>query len=410
MDQYFCALCGGPFSVPERTRAGPADPDKDARTLVEGDEDFEYTYDGERVAKEELMWLVRLRVLAPYYDQREYPTGMRVRDGYWVSGVGVECSLNTATVPYLYDDVENEDDLDARDKDGVAEAIDVYGDPDDRAPRALWAYPFHDGCFQILEAALAFAEDQPGAPTRIPWSVVHHVFGTHCEAEGGVDCALQLDYGHTCIEQYWTVNRGEERYVSDPINVPALRELLTNPPPLAAASTPPPKLGHINTKSDAFARLPAELLFQVLSYLPDAAVAALRLASRAVASLALDASQAFWRARIAYLPCVLPADLEWTKGKGGDWREVYRILRVGEVEALGFTNRRRVWGICMGVVREAAELVKGGFVPEDVRMCERDGGSEGGHQYAGEHGSGGEDESEQGNESEAEDGDDALEG
>ncbi|EPQ53040.1 hypothetical protein GLOTRDRAFT_111830 [Gloeophyllum trabeum ATCC 11539] len=405
MDEYFCSLCGGPFYAPERTKAGPDDPDKEAQTLVEGDDDFEHHYDGKKVSKEELLWLRRLRVIARYNDEREdgrvYPEGMSGCEGYWISGIGYECSLNEATVPYLYEAALPEDrNQYVFDEDQVEANLTVYGEFGNGEPRKMWSYPFHDACFQILAAALAFKEGQLDDSTSIPWNVLHHVFGTHCEADCGVDFALRLDYEHNCIEQYWTTRRGDEQYVSDPVNIRALRELLANPRSLVHNTSSPSKLSSAHTKLDTFARLPPELLFQLVSYLPNSAVASLRLASRSIAALPLETSQTFWLSRIAHLPYIVDADLEWTEGKGGDWREVFKTLKAagrgeGELaDALGFVNRRRIWKICIGLVEEAAALVAGGFKEADID----EGGDEHPEQddSAGEDGSEGHDETEGG--------------
>ncbi|TFK51265.1 hypothetical protein OE88DRAFT_1659138 [Heliocybe sulcata] len=373
MDEYYCSLCGGPFSTQERTKAGPDDPDKDAIAEWSSNEDY-YYYDGTKISKEDMMWLQRMRVIAPYYEEREdgktYPDGMVLRDGYWISGVGLECCLNEAAVPYRYQDTLPEDHEEL-DENTTERGLTVYGEFRNDEPRSEWSYPLHDACLQILEAALEYKQAQLGIK-RIPWNVVHHVLGTHCDASCGVDSCLQLDYEHTSNEQYWSVQRGQEEYVSDPVNVRALQDLLSNPPPINTSPSPPlfsRPLMCAGAATDILSRLPWELLFHLVAYLPTPAVAALRMASRAVAVLRLESSQAFWRSRVMYAPYVLEADLKFSTNEGGDWRKVFMMLKEGDEgeleESLGWKNRRRIWRVCMGLVEEAAGLVIDGAALAD---------------------------------------------
>lgn len=375
VDEYMCCLCGIPFQVPPRTKAGSDDPDTDAPAAEDVEEDLDDHFDGELVSKDDLQWIGRVRVIARYSkdgkseSEKPYPEGMEVRDGYWISGIGLKPLVYEAevTVPFCYNDVLP-DDSSEWDDGKVEESLVIYrGDSPDEPAR--WSYPAHDACLQILEAAFIFKQDQLGASTKLSWKLLHYVFYEYMPAFEEIG-SLQVDY-HLGGEfgDRWMVVRGEEECVSDPINVPSIRVLLANPPPLediSPSSGHPMRLSRGPNSTDVFARLPPELVLWLVSYLPDSAVVALRLVSRAVAVLPLEASQAFWMSRIALRPLIIPADLEFMKSRHGNWREVYLKLKTarknnGELaKALGFRNRARIWNVCTFLVRDVAILAQRG--------------------------------------------------
>lgn len=142
--------------------------------------------------------------------------------------------------------------------------------------------------------------------------------------------------------------------VHDPGNVQGFTELLENPPLASKSSNPSsiiPWKGHTR---DPFSRLPTELLMEILCLLPTSSGQALRLASRAMASVTLSSS--FWRSRFHFpnelchirLPQRLQAGPQ-VDTMAVDWRGLcYRLLHSsGE----SWQNRKRIMTLNEKLVR-----------------------------------------------------------
>ena len=86
--------------------------------------------------------------------------------------------------------------------------------------------------------------------------------------------------------------------VRNPENTHGFAELLEDPPLACSHPDPSTSISWKAGKHDPFSRLPTELLIQVLCLLPLSAGQAVRLASRAMASVSLGSD--FWRSRFDF--------------------------------------------------------------------------------------------------------------
>lgn len=132
--------------------------------------------------------------------------------------------------------------------------------------------------------------------------------------------------------------------VYDP-QISSLGELLVNPPLLSNEQSSYVAQSTSNSKKD-FSHLPAEILLNILCFLPTASVHALRFASRAFASLYLNTT--YWRSRFDYpnefchvrLP---PSRLDGQPENSEiDWRTFCdRLVHINKSQK-GWQNRERI--------------------------------------------------------------------
>lgn len=134
--------------------------------------------------------------------------------------------------------------------------------------------------------------------------------------------------------------------VHDPTVSLNVDELLENPP-LVSGEQPPCGLRSISNQKDDFSHLPAEILLDILSFLPTSSVQALRLASRRFGSLYLNST--YWRSRFDYpnelCHIRLPATLLSRQPENSqiDWKTLCdRLLHVPETRNGGWRNRKRI--------------------------------------------------------------------
>lgn len=133
--------------------------------------------------------------------------------------------------------------------------------------------------------------------------------------------------------------------VHDPSNAQGFASLLENPPLANDDSNSSTMVQWRGYTNDPFSRLPPELLMEVLCLLPTASGQAVRLASRAMASISLSSS--FWRSRFdfpnEFCHIKLPQRLQ-TRAQADnlvvDWRKLCDQLLHSAGES--WQNRKRI--------------------------------------------------------------------
>ncbi len=170
------------------------------------------------------------------------------------------------------------------------------------------------------------------------------------EDDDCAQCLTKIDYGIDTTEQYWEPRRGEEYTVMNPLNIHDPQDYYADLPLLDDEDMDTKTHTAVSAaqlSNDPMARLPPELLFEILITLPMASVNCLRAASPAVARLELN--NGFWKQK-------LRQDMPWlfdfpdNEDEELDWAKCYADLRVrskngnpAQIRAL--VNRRRIWGV-----------------------------------------------------------------
>ena len=148
-------------------------------------------------------------------------------------------------------------------------------------------------------------------------------------------------------ERYLEQFPGWQYLVRDPGVGRGFEELFANPP-LESADTTSPLIHFSDNGGGIFARLPEELLTEILVFLPTTSVRNLQLASRKIASVHL--SSRYWRSRFQYpnelCHVSLPPELLKAGQVGGqwiDWRRLCDQLLHPEGDGYGWwQNRKRI--------------------------------------------------------------------
>ncbi|KAI1841405.1 hypothetical protein JX266_012416 [Neoarthrinium moseri] len=245
-----------------------------------------------------------------------------------------------------------------------------------------WGFVFHEACWAVLEQAVTPASVDVPALWRVLCSVP-------CGSDvpnwghnyGGLYMGTMRD--QTKGEHFVLLGRNSNLVIpstfSDPYKVPEIERLVANlrirpgperderdetdnggPEPAVSMGRKSPG-GSMGNK-DPFALLPTELKELLLSYTESPAVASLRLASRAMASMPL--TQHFFRSRFwperemhAFFDAFL---LPESEVRGTDWTRLYwqlkTRLRFNRV-CLGERNRLRIWNQTIKPLTEAVSQI-----------------------------------------------------
>ncbi|KAL4959786.1 F-box protein [Aspergillus stella-maris] len=251
-----------------------------------------------------------------------------------------------------------------------------YGFGTDTSPGPV--IPFHWCCFEILLRSLTGSTDVK----NVNLDVLYDAMMSLCNQAGS---ALRLNYGEDVAQgqgQYWRCLPGVEYTVHHPTNTPILTSFLRSQVQLnkslhvsSSPSTSTPKAGiDLGTRElkNPFSTLPAELIYQIASFLPGESLKNLIQASPYIYALTRD--DYFWRRFIeSDMPWLWEGDvlrkskaniqLESTSDENLDieldHKQVYIWLNaitkpsygMENTEIMGIANRRRIWGACEDVVK-----------------------------------------------------------
>ncbi|KAF2501559.1 hypothetical protein BU16DRAFT_534216 [Lophium mytilinum] len=186
--------------------------------------------------------------------------------------------------------------------------------------------PFHDQCLQMIRRVISGKPDG-----EISIDTLYDAMGT---ARGGLgterdprpynNSSLFLNYyqfAGAAREQYWGADRGYEPWYNDPIDIPAISKFLKNLPRAA----PPREVKASDPAKDPFAKMPLELLVEIIMQLPQESLLPFFLSSRA-ARLASQ-SQWVWKKRILVdMPWMWELDEKKDYPEEVDWHAVYAKL------------------------------------------------------------------------------------
>lgn len=169
----------------------------------------------------------------------------------------------------------------------------------DEAETEEYAMPFHPWCFEVFKRTSILEHGTIDVGGLTSWWTKQATADRVFEARNNNDV-------NQCNAQEWDHWRGTEYLAANPLYVPKLRDILRQ-----AVSTDPgfsPRNSAFtvsqgttpDASNDLFARLPAELQFEILDYLRSRDIASLRLASRAFRYLP-----------ISYFQKLLNRDFPW---------------------------------------------------------------------------------------------------
>ncbi|KAL4940216.1 hypothetical protein BDV06DRAFT_24593 [Aspergillus oleicola] len=249
-----------------------------------------------------------------------------------------------------------------------------YGFGTDTSPGPV--VPFHWCCFEILLRSLTGTTD----PKNVDLDVLYDAMMSLCNQLGS---ALRLNYGEDVAQaqgQYWRCLPGVEYTVRHPTNT-------IDPTDFLKSQVQSNKLFHASSKEsrpgldlssrklkNPFSTLPAELIYQICSFLPGDSLKSLIQASPYIYLLTQD--DYFWRRFIEsdmpWLWEVKAQDLRKATSKSEtgstseetmalelDHKRVYIWLNaitkptygMDDPALMGIANRRRIWGACEEVNR-----------------------------------------------------------
>ena len=209
-------------------------------------------------------------------------------------------------------------------------------------PRAQKKYPLrtiylmHPRCWDILrqQYALAASPTQKGLDlNELAKAFLQIPLG---EFGGGFTPDWATDYGGP--ELFWWINGGEDlgelfdhlprwHFLQlDPGIASGFNKLFIDPP-VESATDMSGRIQFTDDGGDLFARLPEEVLTEILVLLPSASVRDLQLASRRMASVHL--SSRYWRSRFEFpnelCHVILPPELKTSGQVGGQWVDWRRL-------------------------------------------------------------------------------------
>ncbi|KAL4904301.1 hypothetical protein BDW74DRAFT_168361 [Aspergillus multicolor] len=240
-----------------------------------------------------------------------------------------------------------------------------YGFGTDEAPGPV--VPFHWCCFEILLRSLTGTTN----PKNIDLDVLYDVMMGMCNGSGS---ALRLAYGDDVAHaqgQYWRCLPGAEFSVRHPTNTPNLAEFMQTQLKTNSSLHTASKDLNFDDRSpkNPFGALPAELVYQICSFLPGSSLKSLIQASPFIHLLTND--DYFWR-------CFIESDMPWLHDSAEQTESLSQTLRraaagvelnhkqmytwldavtkpkygLEDPTLMGIANRRRIWGAC-------EELAKG---------------------------------------------------
>lgn len=216
----------------------------------------------------------------------------------------------------------------------------------------LPVFPFHWPCYELFVTHLVGTCDHTCVDKDVLYQTLHELTTFCCRR-------LTLNYGIPCSkdEQWWSSNKGDEIFVSNPTSTPHL--IYSVEANLANADfelrSSPRRLKQQVT-CDIFQRLPPDIICMAFCSLPLESIANLILASSYI-RLFLSHSSSFWKLHIKhttgwfYEGMSLLNQPERLNGK--DLARFF--LRVNEETTprwnmrgplMAIANRRRIWDIC----------------------------------------------------------------
>ena len=231
------------------------------------------------------------------------------------------------------------------------------------------AFPVHSACWDIFVQDYALLPQHTSAGPDL--DVLGRILSTQRLFDHGRGLRPSWTHGYKGAEQFWDDGWREhpepeasniagilkeddfDYLVKDPHNVGNIDQVLVNPPLRSSEENTPIKtsiIGHC-----PFSHLPAEILVQILSFLPTPSVRNMRLASRLVASVHLPV--AYWHSRFQYpnelSHITLPAHLSNGRfqGRPMDWQIFcHRLLYPTHNECM--KNRRRISSLTKTLIIE----------------------------------------------------------
>ncbi|KAL4747090.1 hypothetical protein BDW72DRAFT_206801 [Aspergillus terricola var. indicus] len=226
-----------------------------------------------------------------------------------------------------------------------------YGFGTDEAPGPV--IPFHWCCFEILLRSLTGTTD----PKNVNLDVLYEVMMGMCNGSGS---ALRLAYGDDVAHaqgQYWRCLPGTEFSVRHPTDTPNFKEFIQTQLKTNETLRAPSEAIDFGSRTpkNPFGALPAELIYQICSFLPGSSLKALIQASPFIRLLTSD--DYFWR-------CFIESDMPWlwqtqTAADADiqthlNHKQVYMWLDeitapkygLEDPTVMGIANRRRIWGAC----------------------------------------------------------------
>ncbi|BCS27878.1 uncharacterized protein APUU_60926S [Aspergillus puulaauensis] len=333
----YCAICGVGFSgmrigspsdVTAARRQQYVDSVSRATTPLTPQEDESiYSYDPRLVDSESVVWTSEVHCLGVHDVQGKTKA--------FVSGPGYYADAGELAVK-----------MGQRAKRTY---FNCYGFGTDEAPGPV--VPFHWCCFQILLRSLTGSD----APKDANLDVLYDAMMSLCNVSGS---ALRLAYGDHVAHaqgQYWQCLPGTEYSVRHPTGAAGFEELARMQIETTGRLRAPSKHFDIGNRQprNPFGALPAELVYQICSFLPGESLKSLIQASAFIHLVTQD--DYFWR-------CFIQSDMPWLWEKQvlrqSDtdlnhkqvyiWLDAITAPKYGLEDAtlMGIANRRRIWGAC----------------------------------------------------------------
>ncbi|KAL4803115.1 hypothetical protein BDV18DRAFT_153807 [Aspergillus unguis] len=330
----YCAICG--VRVEQLIYVDDDDED-DIDQNVNGDVEDDERYDKSLVKVDDVLWMNEIRVMS---ENREALSMNKV----FVSGPAQYADYGFFDAdPGNHPNFPTPAQMDY-DEDGKVR-FRCFDWNTDHA----FAVAFHAPCRGLLEE---FVSTQLNAGESIDEEILYQTFKDFVsEDDDCAQCLTKIDYGIDTTQQYWEPKRGEEYSVMEPLNIFDLQDYYADLPQLddedmdAKTHT---DVSAAQLSNDPMARLPAELLLEILIALPMTSANCLRAASPAVARLQL--SNGFWKQKLRYgMPWLF--DFPDNEDEELDWAKCYADLRArskngNPEQILALVNRRRIWGVC----------------------------------------------------------------
>ncbi|KAL3472543.1 F-box domain protein [Aspergillus californicus] len=313
-------------------------------TTSSGDNEPILTYDPRLVDQENLSWTSQVHCLGMEEDDKRKKKAFISGPGYYADAGELAVKVGqTARRTYF----------------------NCYGVGSNEAPGPV--VPFHWCCFEILLRTLTGTTDLK----NVNLDTLYDAMMSQCNTTGS---ALRLPYGDDVARaqgQYWQSLPGAEYTVRHPTNTPGLEQFLQTQIQTNNKLRTPSRDLNLGTRhpKNPFGRLPAELVYQICSFLPGDSLNSLTQASLHVNLLTRD--DYFWRKFIqSDMPWLwetssilrkpndlLPSDL--------NYHLLYQFLTsvtaqtygMDDAEVMGVANRRRIWGACEVVQRRYDEVL-----------------------------------------------------
>ncbi|KAL3459484.1 hypothetical protein BJX64DRAFT_201134 [Aspergillus heterothallicus] len=353
----YCAICGVGFSgmrigtpsdaTPERRRQYV---ERISRSLKgttaaepepEGEEEPIHSYDPSLVDQDSVSWTSQVHCLGIQDDAKGKSRAFLSGPGYYADA-GELAVKDGQTARRTY--------------------FNCYGFGTDEVPGPVM--PFHWCCFEILLRAITGTTD----PKNVNLEALYEAMSSLCNCSGS---ALRVSYGDDVIRaqgQYWQSLPGAEYTICNPSTANISKTLTTalqtntnlrkSPTPITLGARQP---------QNPFRTLPTELVHQICSLLPGAALTSLTQASLFINLITRD--DYFWKRVIA-------SDMPWLEASESEllrkgehassendrplnYHSVYQWLDQATKPKFGMAdpvfmavaNRRRVWGVCDEVSR-----------------------------------------------------------